>query len=88
MQFNMIGQSILKIMNVRIIYNFEVMSENYNVICTYAPMANLHVMKVKESGGKAPFITNIRARLMSVIIFTPWKGHSLDRGLGGPRSRS
>lgn len=64
------------------------MSDNYSVICTYVPMPNLHVMKVEESGGKAPFITNIGARLTSVIIFTPWKGHPLDRRQGGPQSRS
>jgi hypothetical protein len=45
-------------------------------------------MKVEESGGKAPFITNIGARQTSVMIFTPWKGHPLDSGHGGPQSRS
>jgi hypothetical protein len=89
MQFNvMTGHLILKIMNVRIIYSFEVMSDNYNVIRTYVPMPDTHVIKVEESGGKAPFIINTGARLTSVIIFTPLKGHSLDRRLGGPQSQS
>jgi hypothetical protein len=74
-------------MNVRIIYSFKVKPDSYNVICTYSFMPNLHIMKVKESGGKAPFITNIGARLASVMIFTQWKGYPLDRRQGGPQSR-
>jgi hypothetical protein len=89
MQSNvMTGEQILKIMNVRIIYSFEVMSDNYNVICTYVPTPNFHVMKVEENGGKAPFNINNGARLTSVIIMTPWKGRPLDRSIGGPQTQS